>query len=528
MIMNHVRNLLETINFIIMKGGAVLRFSRSKIEGNQKISNRMKKFLTGAMILGAVFLTFASYSSAASSAVFYLTPASARARVGEQFTVKVMISSAQEAINAAEAVIRFPSAQLEVVRLSKSGSIFTIWAEEPRLENGLISFAGGLPTPGFKGSAGTVLTIVFRAKASGSALLRFEQGAILADDGFGTNILSELRSGRYEIEAVRVPAPPPPPLPPKPPVVIDTEQPEPFEIEVFPAKVTTEQRPRIKFVTFDRLSGMDRAELELDKILIGKFAGGEIEYVLPELRAGAHELKVKAFDKAGNVRESAVNITILGLPAPMIVYGPRIIHTGDFLGLSGWAEPLTRIKVEFKQGSAESVITVFSGPDGVWHAVFPTPLRQDGPGFVFAKLVDARGGSLSQISAPWTLKVQRVSFIQLGFMNLAQIQLFLIILAVISALAALLFLFFGGRLRRFFSYLRHETTASLKKMSYELSRMHKDLEEHIESVRRSKTSSLNKKEEEFHHRLEQELQELKKVVERTERIVEYYLKDNDK
>lgn len=32
----------------------------------------------------------------------------------------------------------------------------------------------------------------------------------------------------------------------------------------------------------------------------------------------------------------------------------------------------------------------------------------------------------------------------------------------------------------------------------------------------------------FHHRLEQELQKLKKVVERTERIVEYYLKDNDK
>ncbi len=443
--------------------------------------------------------------------------------MGEQFTVKVMIESREEAINAAEAVIRFPSAQLEVFKLNKNGSIFSLWAEEPSFENknGLIRFAGGLPTPGFKRGSGTVLSIVFRAKASGLALIRFEQGAILSDDGLGTNILSELRSARYEIEAMRVPPPSPPPSLPKP-VVVDTEPPEAFEIEVSPGTITTERSLKIKFFTMDKLSGMERAELEVDGQLIKKFAGGFVEFTLPELRAGAHQLKVKAFDQAGNIRESAVNVTILSLPPPTIVYGPRIIHTGDYLGLSGIAEPLTKVKLEFKQGVTGDEITVFSDQAGIWHGVFSRTMSQDGPGAVFARLVDASGVPLSGLSLPWTFKVQKIPFIQVGSMIFNQRQ-FLIILAAFFASVGLMLLFLGKRLRRLFGFLRQETGESLSKIKQELKRMHKDLEEHTASIRRVKAASVSRREAEFHHRLEEEILELKKAMERAEKVIEDYL-----
>lgn len=128
----------------------------------------------------------------ANAASMYFSPSAGSYEVGKTFSVNVYVSSADQAMNAASSIISFPADKLEVISLSKTDSIFTLWAQEPSFSNsaGTINFEGIMFNPGFKGLIGKLLTINFRVKASGSVLLSFLSGSVLANDGQGTNILT--------------------------------------------------------------------------------------------------------------------------------------------------------------------------------------------------------------------------------------------------------------------------------------------------------------------------------------------------
>lgn len=128
----------------------------------------------------------------ANAASMYFSPSAGSYEVGKTFSVNVYVSSADQAMNAASSIISFPADKLEVISLSKTDSIFTLWAQEPSFSNsaGTINFEGIMFNPGFKGLTGKLLTINFRVKASGSVLLSFLSGSVLANDGQGTNILT--------------------------------------------------------------------------------------------------------------------------------------------------------------------------------------------------------------------------------------------------------------------------------------------------------------------------------------------------
>lgn len=51
-----------------------------------------------------------------------------------------------------------------------------------------------MPTPGYTGSRGTVISFTIKAKKAGDAKISFSSAAVRADDGLGTNVLSG-RSG---------------------------------------------------------------------------------------------------------------------------------------------------------------------------------------------------------------------------------------------------------------------------------------------------------------------------------------------
>lgn len=113
-------------------------------------------------------------------------------QTGETATLNVIVDAAGVSINNSEATINFPTDLLEVISINKIGSVFTLWVEEPSFSNstGLISFNGGLPTPGYIGSYGQVISFVVRAKKTGQANLVFSSSAVRANDGMGTNVLS--------------------------------------------------------------------------------------------------------------------------------------------------------------------------------------------------------------------------------------------------------------------------------------------------------------------------------------------------
>lgn len=166
----------------------------------------------------AVFFGLIAHADAAT---LVFSPSYGTYSVGNTFTVNVMVASSDQAMNAAEGVINFPTDKLTVVSLSKTGSAFSLWVQEPSFSNagttGSINFEGVVLNPGYTGSGVKILTITFRARSAGVANISFASGfsSVLANDGDGTNILKSLGMGQYTLQTSAV-EPVAGTLPPKP------------------------------------------------------------------------------------------------------------------------------------------------------------------------------------------------------------------------------------------------------------------------------------------------------------------------
>lgn len=108
-------------------------------------------------------------------------------KVGEDVALDVT-ANATEPINVIGASIRVPEDLLTVESLSKQGSIFTLWTEEPTITQGIVHFSGGIvSSEGFLGS-GTVLTMHVRPTKPGDAVVSFDEVHMLAHDGTGKEV----------------------------------------------------------------------------------------------------------------------------------------------------------------------------------------------------------------------------------------------------------------------------------------------------------------------------------------------------
>jgi len=170
-----------------------------------------KKTRIAAKVLTAFGFVFIFFSACATTqaASLYFSPSSGTYSTGLNFTVNVKVSSSAS-LNAASGVISFPADELEVVSVSKTNSIFSLWAQEPSFSNagsyGNVRFEGIILNPGFSGD-GKLISVTFRVKSSGAADLTFSSGSVLANDGLGTNILSDLGTASFALSQGSTSAP---------------------------------------------------------------------------------------------------------------------------------------------------------------------------------------------------------------------------------------------------------------------------------------------------------------------------------
>ena len=154
------------------------------------VNNFFKKLIENKIIIIVIVISFfAPYKI--NAATLSISPNSTTVSVGKTVAVKVYVNTEGKSINNGEAAIQFPVDMLDVVSITKSSSIFTLWVEEPVFSNvtGKISFNGGVPNPGFTGQSGYIVTITFKAKKQGIASVIFSDGAVRENDGLGTDIL---------------------------------------------------------------------------------------------------------------------------------------------------------------------------------------------------------------------------------------------------------------------------------------------------------------------------------------------------
>ncbi len=149
-----------------------------------------------------VFIFFLSGFNAAHAATLRINPGAVTISAGTTTTLSVVVNSEGVPVNNAEGTISFASDLFEIVSISKSGSVFSLWIEEPTFSNtsGTIIFNGGVPTPGFNGSSGKVISFVVKGKKSGTGEFTFSSSAVRANDGLGTDILTSKSTSEVEVK----------------------------------------------------------------------------------------------------------------------------------------------------------------------------------------------------------------------------------------------------------------------------------------------------------------------------------------
>lgn len=149
------------------------------------------------------------FALSASAATLSISPNFGNYSPGNSFSASVYVSSPGQSVNAFSATVSFPVENLEITGVSKAGSIINFWAQEPSYSNqgGELHFEGLALSPGFTGNSGKLLSINFRVKSIGLAKVSFSLGSVLANDGAGTNVLSDMSGGEYNISTAASNAP---------------------------------------------------------------------------------------------------------------------------------------------------------------------------------------------------------------------------------------------------------------------------------------------------------------------------------
>ncbi len=143
----------------------------------------------------------------AQAATLSLSPAAVRTQVGRTVTVRVLVNSAGQSINAVSGQLTFSNDLLTLTGLSKSG-IVSLWAQEPTYSNiaGTVSFQGVILN-GYTGGA-TVLVLTFRTKGEGTASVSFANNgdSVLLNDGQGTDVLNGTSGATIAIGRANAPS----------------------------------------------------------------------------------------------------------------------------------------------------------------------------------------------------------------------------------------------------------------------------------------------------------------------------------
>ncbi len=116
-------------------------------------------------------------------------PVTERVAVGSELSLPIRINTSTATINAAELFLSYDPTELRVLSVDKADSIFSIWiTDQPSFDQakGAVSFAGGLPNPGFSGQ-GVIGQIRVQPLKKGPLHITFSQKSrILLNDGQGT------------------------------------------------------------------------------------------------------------------------------------------------------------------------------------------------------------------------------------------------------------------------------------------------------------------------------------------------------
>ncbi len=291
-------------------------------------------FLTLSIFLGSAL--------SADAATIQILPSASTYRMGDTVKVTVAVSSDTDSINAASATVTFPTDILSLTSISKTGSIMTLWAQDPIYSNtaGTAKFEA-VALNGFTGKNGTLITLSFKPKKTGKATIGISTATVLANNGEGTNVLTTKAGATISIGDALTP---PPVDAPKIPDTTTPVQTTEF-LTITEIKKPDAKSPQATF-TFD--TGSQEIgqvfDIQIDDLpLIPWTDDGTHVFQTPVLARGTHLIKVKTITSTGVVVTAFSDFTTDNLSQPVITDYPLNIFSGEYMLLKGIADPNTTV-----------------------------------------------------------------------------------------------------------------------------------------------------------------------------------------
>ncbi|MHB9019409.1 MAG: cohesin domain-containing protein [Minisyncoccota bacterium] len=178
----------------------------------------IKKILKIVTIVLSV-VCLSSFNSTFAASNLTLVSDVKTANIGQQFSV-VLLLDAEENINAAQGIVSFSPSVIQMVSVDNSDSIFNFWVEDPTISNdvGTMSFVGG-SSKSIIGKKLKILTMKFKTVGIGNSNIKLSNGVVTADDGVGTNVLSNIIETGVSVSGTVV----------TPEITSVVEQPKPIE-----------------------------------------------------------------------------------------------------------------------------------------------------------------------------------------------------------------------------------------------------------------------------------------------------------
>ncbi|NVN97346.1 hypothetical protein HXX01_03910 [Candidatus Nomurabacteria bacterium] len=453
----------------------------------------------------------------ASAATIGFSPSSSSHDVGDTINVKVYVGTDSKSVNAISANIKFSNDVLSLSSISKSGSIINLWAQEPSFSNGdgVASFEG-VVLNGYTGNSGEAVTLVFRAKAAGTAKLSFNNASILANDGNGTEVLYSKGTGSIKVSQVSE----------KPIAVAKTSVKKEEAIVKTPKIDTTIAISEIKnntnkyspnkFLITSSQVVADRTytiQIDSNPSIIWTDDGTHI-FQAGQLTNGMHTIKVMAVDVNSNALSGFLNFSTTVLKVPEMTYYPTDLYVDQFMVLKGIADPAIDVELTITNINTGGIIIdhIFTNSDGKFTYV-PDNKMVAGNYSVIARAIAANG-----ITSDYMNPIQVVNKEhQLNFFvsKMSNVITLVIPLLALLALVIILAIYLYYRIRKYRQSLEKRLSVTEKIVSKSFEILDEDLDEEVEIFKKIRSAKiLDKDEQIFLSKFKKDIKEAEKVIEK--------------
>ena len=271
-------------------------------------------------------------------------------------------------------------------------------------------------------------------------------------------------------------------------IKIDADPPNPFQVKFPHGSSTTDPRPVILFNTTDNLSGIDYYDVSIRGASAVRVEHDIVEsnpYAIPGQNIGYKDIKVIAYDKAGNSTLATTTFEIDSIEPPSFDDVPSEIEEGDILQLRGVTYPNSSLTIFLKnEDGSVSTQSMEIGSTGRFLAIWSKFLRH-GSYILTAQVEDERGAK-SSLSEEKTIKVDQSALLRFGWPLLNYITLLAIILLGLSALIVWVWYLTNG-LRRIKKKIHFETENIDKEINTKFKKLYTVVVAQVKAMEKTST-----------------------------------------